>query len=247
MNALLWPVLLFASFAHANIISNSADLFELRRADIDGKDPAQIHYENTQTIAKFFAMDVDDRDRVVDLKKAKYLRYSDAQSVYYSAQNNPVVSLNEYNRYDPYNQGIGFCFGRAMFVHLELVYRGLDRDSIKKAFVMGPMSKSAWGWHVTTIAQTKNQEGKEEWQAIDPILEEVMTLSDWYNYWRINASDDGRLKLYITENTRFGANAIWYDDREINHSFYNSYFRDLMSWFEYQSITGAYSTPLTEM
>lgn len=245
---ILSAVFLCVSLAHAQIVENRVDLFSRRDMDTRNRTPEQIHADNLSLITRFTNMNVDDRNgRMVDYEKAKYIRFNDAAKVLNASEANPVVSLSKTRKYDPQNKGIGFCFGRAMFVHIELIYRGLDRDSIKKAIVVGSMGKGTWGWHVTTIAQSKDRSGREQWLAIDPVAGRVMPLQDWYNYWRNGDSDDKKLKLYIAENTRFGAGASWYDDNGIRDPFYNNYFIDLMRWFEDQSKAGAYNVPLTEM
>ena len=161
---------------------------------------------------------------------------------------NFVVSLYQYEKYDPKNQGIVFCFGRAMFVHLELAMRNLDRDSIKKAFVVGPMSTgdgNSWGWHVTTIAQSEDAQGNEIWLALDPVTG-LKTLDDWYEEMYNYFSTDKKLKIYVTEAGKFGPSPGFYNHIGLENEFYNSYFTDLDVEFVKASKAGKYDRPIPE-
>jgi hypothetical protein len=156
-----------------------------------------------------------------------------------------------YSKYDPKNEGIGFCFGRAMFIHLELAQFRFDRDSVKKAFVVGPMSTGdggSWGWHVTTIVKSWDARSKKQiWYALDPVVGRRVTLEQWYNTMRSDFSTDKRLKIYITDPGRFGIYPSKYDETHLANRFYNNYFRDMMKWFESNSQQNrAYDEPLKE-
>ena len=236
--------------AYSQIIRNDEGLFELANRDIYRAQPAAVHQENLVNLKKFIDYDVTlINTRLVNDNKPKNLHKLDAASVLNAAVVNPVVGLNQDTKYDPENKGIGFCFGRAMFVHLELVQRGLDTRSIKKAFVVGSMQTSdggRWGWHVTTIAQSKDDKGNEIWLAIDPIVGRVIRVEEWYKLMRDSYSTDKKLKLYITFPTRFGPRSS-YDEAQIRDDFYNKYFTDMMSWFDKKSRAGGYNTPLRKI
>jgi len=71
-------------------------------------------------------------------------------------------------KYDPEGK-IGYCYGRAMAVHLRARRMGLKPDSIRKLFIVGDLRQSEkpeWRFHVTTLI--KGTEGG--WYAVDPIL-----------------------------------------------------------------------------
>lgn len=236
-------ILCFALFfcfgVFGQIYNANVNLMNEAYYDVYGKTPAQVHQENFNTIKKFVAMDVDtNRDNAY--MRPKFISPMDAMDVYQTASYHPVVSLYQYNKYDPKNQGIGFCFGRAMYVNVDLAYRGIDRDSVKKAFVVGSMSTgdgNTWGWHVTTIAQSKDVNGQEEWLAIDPITG-VKTLTEWYLEMYNDLSTDKLLKLYITEAGKFGPNGARYEEEHLKDKFYNNYFTDMMNWFREASKDG---------
>jgi hypothetical protein len=236
-------VIFLSSAAQAQVVSNSVDLFRMSESSTRGKTPAVVDAENKAVYEAFVRAENVDTDDAWMRPKNLNPRY--ASELLRSAETNPVVSLYEYDRYDPRNEGIGFCFGRALFIHLELAYRGFDRDSVRKAFVVGPMRTpdgGSWGWHVATIAQTVDARGQEEWLAIDPIAG-VKPVLQWYREMYQSYSTDKKLKLYITLPTRFGPTAnSHYDHDALQDPFYNNYFSDMMDWFEKQSGSGAYDS-----
>lgn len=232
--------------AYAQITPNKINLFTQYSKDIQGKTADQIHKANLSNYQKFLKLDVD---KYVDYEKAKFLKASYAQETINLVTRNPVVSSYYSKKYDPQNLGIGFCFGRAMFIHLELVQRGFDRDSIKKAYVVGPMQTpdgASWGWHVTTIAQTKDARGNKKWFALDPITG-LTDVEGWYSTMRNQFSKDKKLKLYIAESTRFGTTGV-YDENMLADKFYNNYFIDMRKWFDNESRnTNRYAHPIEEL
>lgn len=233
-NLFLLFSLSFAFVAQSQVIRPMDDLLSRVSRDNQGKTAAMITRESIMNYDKFVAADVNDPRNtpysLLDERKPTSLPTEKAVTALKAAMNNEVVSLDHYEKYDKLNKGIGFCFGRAMFVNLYLVMGGFNRANIKKAFVVGPMSKGAWGWHVTTIVQSKNKSGQETWLAIDPIHYRVMEVKDWYKA-QLGMSDDGKLRLYIAEAGKFGAGSSRYDERGISDPFYNNYFTDMMSWF----------------
>jgi hypothetical protein len=152
------------------------------------------------------------------------------------AMSNPVVSLDKYSKYDPNNKGIGFCFGRAMFLNVYLTMAKFNRSNMKKAFIVGSMSKGSWAWHVTTIVQSQDRSGKEIWLALDPVVGKVLEVKAWYKYWQ-PSSDDGKLRLYIAEAAKLSANPSAYDERGLSDKYYNNYFIDMMKWFDQNDVS----------
>jgi hypothetical protein len=233
-------LLLTCSIAQAQLLPSRIDLFSRHASDTMGKSSSQVYRESISRYDRFVQQDVNSHSMTpyaaIDFEKPRTLSMSNAERTMDAAVRNPVVSLHQYDKYDPFKKGIGFCFGRAMFVHLYLAINGVNRANIKKAFIVGPMSKGSWAWHVTTIVQSKDRSGREIWLAIDPVAHQVMEVKDWYNHWK-RQSDDGKLGLYITEATKFGASASVYDERGINVPFYNNYFSDMMDWFENNDVS----------
>jgi hypothetical protein len=257
-NLILLTFLIVASVntSWAKFYGTDENLFNQSSRDNYRKTPAQVHAKNLAEYEAFLDLDIDEDENSLINKpgtkylaeKAKFLSPSTGRDIINVLNRNPVVSMNRYYIYDPENLGIGFCFGRAMFVHLELMQRGLDSDSSKKAFVVGSMQTpdgGGWGWHVTTIVQSKNSLGEEIWLALDPITG-VVPVEQWYQKMYDEFSTDKKLKLYITSSGRFGPTGGEYDQQHIKDDFYNQYFLDMLSWFDSESKQGRYDSPVQE-
>lgn len=241
-NIFLFAALALSFSAYSQIYKSTDDLFAHQRRDVQGKSSTQIVRESLDAYERFVMVDVNSTlyspYAVIDGSKAKELRPDRAQDVIDAAESNPVVALYQYSKYDKANKGIGFCFGRAMFTHLFLASAKFNRSNIKKAFVVGPMSNGAWAWHVTTIVQSKDARGKENWLAIDPVVGRVMDVKAWYKHW-VNSSDDGKLKLYITDSGKFAAAPSTYDETNKTNAWYNNYFLDMDEWFKANDVRDA--------
>lgn len=235
-------IVLSTSVAHARLYRplDNLDAFYAQDARKSAKEVQAI---SLKEYADFVALDTNSPALNVhynrDEKKAKILSKELATRTLEAATYNPIVSLYQYKKYDPTNRGIGFCFGRAMFVDLYLAINNFDRGSIKKAFVVGPMATpdgGSWGWHVSTIVQSKDRSGKETWLAIDPIMGRVMDVNEWYKE-TMKLSTDKKLRLFITESGKFAQTATRYDYTSFNHPFYNNYFKDMLNWFESNDVS----------
>lgn len=122
--------------------------------------------------------------------KRKILTAQEMDRVLSHVITHPVASILDpanVTKYDP-DGVIGFCFGRAMAVHLAARKIGLDQRSIRKVFIIGDMRSGPdpeWRFHVTTIV--RGPEGK--WYALDPIASfgpkpRVLTVSQWSQWVR---------------------------------------------------------------
>lgn len=178
--------------------------------------------QNLVAIEDLYSQDIEEvSGRVTAITPAQ------AEKVLAELSKNPVAGPAGYEKYDP-DETRGFCFGRAAFVHLELIARGVNKRSIRKAFVVGPMKTGniSWQFHVATIVKGT----KGEWLAIDPVTYTVRDLKSWYNNI-FQYSTDKKLKLYIADANKFGPSAPKYNPVSFKDPFYNGYFVDLMEWF----------------
>ncbi len=238
----LLSIFALSTSAFAQLVKPMDDLFAMNNRLNAGKDGATITRESLANYDKFVAMDVNALQvqslAIVDAKKLKFLTKNQAEIAIRASQANPVASTEQYHKYDPRNQGIGFCFGRATFVNLYLAAAGVNRANIKKAFIVGRMDGGAWGWHVTTIVESRNPvNGKEMWLALDPISQQgIQDVRSWYKEMS-RKSDDGKLRLYIGEAGKLGAGASRYDEISFADPFYNNYFKDMRSWFEKNDVS----------
>ena len=131
----------------------------------------------------------------------------------------PQIRLLYAKKFDPKGK-FGFCFGRAFFANLILLNSGISSDAIKKVFVYGPMkfgSSLNWGFHVATIVA---KEGGGYW-VLDPTSGKLVTIEEWFPEYQ-RASVDGRLRIFISDNSRFGRNGWDTPDWEVLKAQYNS-------------------------
>lgn len=85
-----------------------------------------------------------------------------------------VAGLNVIDRYDHQPTGvgdgeIGFCYGRAMAVHLLARKMGLDDQGIQKIFIAGDLNNGQgvrWRFHMATMVRGDDN----NWYIIDPIM-----------------------------------------------------------------------------
>lgn len=159
-----------------------------------------------------------------------------AQKILSSVNRHPVVSSYEYSKYNRQpGVEIGFCFGRATYTHLMALHLGVNKDSIKKIWIVGPMNAGGlmWDFHVATLVRGENG----EWLAVDSNHSNVQPVSDWYKYYTA-MSTDGRLRVYITDANKFSVDLGKYDKVQLGlnlprqQDWYSGYFKDMMTWFQ---------------
>ncbi len=169
--------------------------------------------------------------------------FLEARELLQLAQFHPISSPYMVANWDPEGK-IGFCFGRAMSVDLEARFRGLDRNSIGKAWAVGPMKlgTSEWGWHVTSLVFSK----EFGWLAIDPIYNDVVPIANWVeNMWQANeaAMQEAKyhqapqhLRVFFTRSGRFDPSGVSeaplgrHVQAQIKSDFYNGYFSALIEF-----------------
>lgn len=204
-----------------------ADLLSLQRYEVSQKNPEQIRKMNEHTFSllnSYVPRASADRVQAISLDYA--------QLALTSINLNPVVS--EYRIYD-YRNGlsIGFCFGRATYVHLALLRAGVNKLSIKKIWAVGPMSTgdTDWQFHVATAVLA--EDGK--WYAIDTFVGQVMTVEAWFERMQKVALNE-TLRFYVSSPSKFSVSLGTYSRVELGldlneeQDWYSHYFKNLMTW-----------------
>ncbi len=159
---------------------------------------------------------------------------SEAKKIYNAVSNNEVASIQNISKYDPKNEGIGFCFGRATTAHLEALHRRVNPFAIKKIFAVGELKagETNWGFHVTTIVRAKTG----GWYAIDPIMGRPINLREWYKIMSDNYDPSKSMKIFATDANRFVPHSSdHYLPSSLFISGYHGYFEDLMKYFRARS------------
>lgn len=138
----------------------------------------------------------------------------------------PVASPNALAKYDPLGE-VGFCFGRATFVHLELIRLGFDPNKIGKVFALGNLSyqKRPWDFHVATFIWDNDAT-----LVIDDTVKEVMTLEQWIQtIEKFDFDPDApMMTVFLTDPIKFHPALKEYDKRNFQRPIYNNYFKDLV-------------------
>lgn len=132
---------------------------------------------------------------------------------------------------------VGYCFGRATFVHLKALSLGYKKDQIKKIWAIGPMQtgQSQWRYHVATMIRSLDG----TWYVIDNVFGTALTAREWMT--RMNGfSTNEKLHFYISNPEKFGPLPGKYSradlglDKPRARDIYNGFFVDLMDSFEVQ-------------
>jgi hypothetical protein len=186
-------------------------------------DAKVMHQKNRMAIQAIEKAEVvNDSNRVMGLSE------SEIRKLFNYAVHHPIAGMQALNKYDPQGN-IGFCFGRALFVHLELLRRGVDKASIKKVFAVGELVEEAvtWQFHVATAVR----DTKGGWWVIDPAYK-LMSLREWYQFMR-SLDKDKKMSLFVTQTAKIGPTAWEYNVQKggLLDPFYNNYFKDLFEHF----------------
>lgn len=161
---------------------------------------------------------------------------SERRQLFQTVNEHPVANGDMVDHYAP-EGGTGFCFGRAITAHIEALRTGLDKESIKKLWIIGYMKgdTTEWGHHVTTIVRGKDK----HWYTIDPNYDEPLRLSTWLKNIKDDFTNEGDLQLFATNPSRFGpeggVNAGPILPSTVEDPFYHDYFVDLMTEFRRDS------------
>lgn len=209
--------------------TRQSDLAKMRSLNKDVN--SQIAAANRRALAELNAYSTD---RQVS-GRLNAITFEQAETVLNSIYRHPVVSDYEYARYNRPGVEIGFCFGRAAYAHLALLQIGVNKDSIKKIWAVGPMQTAAiaWDFHVATLV--KSTDGK--WLVIDSFVGQVMTVEQWIQEIDRISQPGHRNRYYFSSPKKFSVSLGTYDriqlglDLTPEQDWYRGYFSDLMKWF----------------
>jgi hypothetical protein len=107
-----------------------------------------------------------------------------------------VTCESALKKYDP--QGImGFCFGRAMALHLAARRMGLSPEGVRKLFIIGKLGAGGvteWRFHVAALV--RGDDG--EWHALEyNIARAPCTIKEWIRAMRSQWDLERRARLYV--------------------------------------------------
>lgn len=188
---------------------------------------AEQHTRNISGLHEFYRKTAM-RPQITTVNTA--LHPAQATEILNSIAPHPVIGDKVALKYDP-TQEIGFCFGRAAYVHIELLRRGISAQRIAKVFVMGGLYLDGYSWdfHVATIAQDESG----TWWAIDSLFATPLPLEDWMHEvsrWDANQKFPA-LRFFFTDALKFQALKGSYDSTYFYSEVYRKYFEDLTAWY----------------
>ncbi|GEM_PF-1551548 len=127
----------------------------------------------------------------------KALSAKEQQYLYDLVEAGSVTSIRALGKYDPEHQ-TGFCFGRAMAVHLMARRMGLREESIRKLFVVGCLGsggKTEWRFHVATMV--KGDDGA--WHALEMnVAKGPLSAPEWVREMHRVWDPEQKARLYVT-------------------------------------------------
>ena len=144
---------------------------------------------------------------------------------------------------------IGYCFGRAAFVHLILLKMGLQNESMKKIWLLGPHQlpgqEVEWGFHVATAIYTK----EKGWVTVDTLDSKPLAVQFWVAS-QLSHSTDERARIYVTSPDKFSADLGRYEriqlglDLNREEDWYRHYFVDELRFIRENSLRSLGLKPL---
>lgn len=204
------------------------DLLKVRQSFVSSSTTAAVEAQN-QAMIDALPKTIEGGDRM------KAVSYDFAKRMLRTIDEHPVVAWYAMQKYDRKEVNIGYCFGRATYVHLALLKNGVDKRAIKKIWAVGPMLAGGinWAFHVATFARAEDG----QWITIDNFPGQIMTIQQWMAHMKL-LSADGKLTFYITEPRKFSVSLGTYDrvqlgrDLPKHQDWYRGYFNDLLDWFK---------------
>jgi hypothetical protein len=155
-----------------------------------------------------------------------------AQKILDKIPTHPVVSDKGSQKFDTPDRQIGYCFGKAAYVHVELLRHGVDPRSIAKMFAIGPLTHTQhnWNFHVATMVKAK--EGG--WWVIDGLESEVLTLEAWKTLvlgWS-QTRKTPLVRFYFSDAVKLNPTPGAYSEKTLYVDYYKGFFKELGRWFQ---------------
>jgi hypothetical protein len=234
--AFLWQAV--SPFALAKDVDSNVNLFDLYASESSTLTPRQIGDLNNQAIFDLENVQINFGGSVSGQGKPPVRAVSPriAQLVIDSIEKNPITAMNRYSHYNQPGVDLGFCFGRATYVHLLLLRLGVDKQAIRKVWAMGPMRAGSvdWAYHVAVAVKATTG----EWLILDNVPGKLLSVRKWVDFLSQLNRGHNNLRIYTSEPARFGTGPGRYTranfglDFDRQNDWYRHYFFDLMKWFQ---------------
>lgn len=166
-------------------------------------------------------------------ERAGAVALSEIQPLLEVVEKHSVVSPENKGKYQQEDVDIGYCFGRAAYLHLLMLKMGLAKQSIVKLWAVGPQANPSgdknWGFHVATATYVRGY----GWMTIDTNSFKIQPIRHWIQ-GNLDRSVDGKMQIYVTSAERFGLNVPKYDRLQMGlditreQDWYRGYFKDML-------------------
>ncbi|RZA09614.1 MAG: transglutaminase domain-containing protein [Proteobacteria bacterium] len=160
--------------------------------------------------------------------KAVGLTQDGIERLFADAMENPQVRESLCGGYNGSSKSLGFCWGRAMAMHLKALGAGLPNRSVRKLWAVGDLKNAGteWRYHVTTLV--RHEDGS--WYAVDPIFGRPLKADEWFLRMRSEFDAQKTMRIYSSPASRFSPNT-WakYRRAELSKELYHSFFADLLN------------------
>lgn len=191
-----------------------------------------LSHEEVKSLNRAFVDSLQEAIPAANSERSQTLDWARAQKILDLVFNHPTIGFKADDVYSQPGEEMGFCFGRTMYMHLLALKLGVQKESIKKIWAVGPMQSDkpgvAWGYHVALMVFSK-----DGWIVLDPNLRKVYLVKDWVQFYS-EKSRDGRIRFYATEPEKFGLYAGKYSryllglDLTITEDWFKHYFFDML-------------------
>lgn len=164
-------------------------------------------------------------------KAESFISQAQAEAVRASISSHPIAGETALKGYDPKDK-VGFCFGRAAYVHWELLRRGLPPGSVGKVFALGPLKSRGeiWDFHVATVAKGPGK----TWWVLDNLAPTVMPVEEWILHTQKLDRDpkNPTTRFYFADAAKFQPHFGAYAKEQFEIGYLKAYFSDLEKWFQ---------------
>ncbi len=200
------------------------DYYQQQISLLSQDEVASLNRSFVKSVSEYVPPDNDKRSQTLDQVRA--------QKILDLVFDHPTIGFKADDIYSQPGEEMGYCFGRAMYMHLIALKLGVQKESIKKIWAVGPMQSDKpgveWGYHVALMVYTK-----QGWIVLDPNLRRVFSVNDWVQYYEAK-NLDGRGRFYATDPEKFGLYSGKYSryllglDLSPDQDWFKHYFVDMM-------------------
>lgn len=212
------------------------DLSKLYAEEVSGKSIAEIADMNSKILESIES----ENPEAESSRRSVSVTESAAKRLLQLTLQNPIVTPGN-AKYDQPNTSIGYCFGRATFIHLMLLKMGVQKDSIRKIWAVGPMKAGniMWQFHVATSVFV---DGKG-WMVIDTNHNSPIPVREWMNNYSQQSSPAGMVRFYATDASKFAFQLGKYSRVQMgtnvtaDKDWYRHYFKDMIDWLKQKEVS----------